>query len=63
MRTNEEKIDWLKNATTEEVIEQIVRSSKKNGEHCAKYGFFSDKALESSMEIDLCRKELIRRFK
>lgn len=60
--TKEQKIEWLANATAEELVHQFEHSSERYGIMDERYGFADPRTLEEAENINLCREELMRRL-
>lgn len=63
MFTEEQKIQWLENATVEQLIRQVQQTSRRVGILCERFGFFSNEVAEERHNEELCEAELIRRMK
>lgn len=61
-RTREYKIEWLENATTEEVIEQMQRSAEHHGVMKDRHGLFTEREREAAEEVRLVKNELLKRL-
>ena len=55
----EQKIEWIKNANNEELLDQYMRSCEGAG----RYPTFSEKWVEYKEDAKLCKIEILKRMK
>lgn len=62
--TNEEKRDFLKNASTEKVINELLKWARNVGKYEERDGLFSNsEALQAAREnVEICKAELESRL-
>ena len=60
--TTEQKKEWLKNATTLELVEQLERLAMEYGCLNDRYGCFDDRVRALKEDGDLTKAELVKRL-